>query len=78
MHKNVLKLPVSFAGSDPNQWWANFSLAKNLILQKTLSDIDKVLNFKDFSRPNRVTESKDFLTRLLKIQDLFKIVWAKG
>ena len=31
MQKNVLKLPVSFASSDPDQWWANFSLAKNLI-----------------------------------------------
>lgn len=31
MRKNVLKLPVSFASSDPDQWWANFSLAKNLI-----------------------------------------------
>lgn len=60
MRKNVLKLPVSFAGSHPDQWWANFSSAKNLILQKTLSGIDKVLNFKDFSRPSRVTESKDF------------------
>ena len=78
MQKNVLKLPVSFASSDPDKWWANFSSAKNLILQKTLSGIDKVLNFKDFSRSNRVTESKDFLTRLLKIQDLFKIVQATG
>ena len=78
MQKNVFKLPVSFASSDPDKWWANFSSAKNLILQKTLSGIDKVLNFKDFSRPNRVTESKDFLTRLLKIQDLFKIVQATG
>ena len=52
MQKNVLKLPVSFASSDPDKWWANFSSAKNLILQKTLSGIDKVLNFKDFSRPN--------------------------
>lgn len=32
MQKNFLKLPVSFASSDPDhEWWANFSLAKNLI-----------------------------------------------
>ena len=38
-----------------HQGLAKFSSAKinNLILQKKVSGIDKVLNFKDFLRPNK-------------------------
>ena len=47
MHKNVFTLPVSFTGSyaldEPNFPWQN-----NLILQKKLFGVDKVVNFKDF------------------------------
>ena len=43
---------MSFTGSytkgEPNFCWQN-----NLILQKMVSGIDKVVNFKDFSRPNK-------------------------
>ena len=52
MHRNVFTLPVSFTGSytedEPNFPWQN-----NLILQKMMSGIDKVVNFKDFLRPNK-------------------------
>ena len=49
------------------------SKKKQLILQKIVSGIDKVVNFKDFSRPNKeikyfsrtLTEFKDF-SRLYK------------
>ena len=51
MHKNVLTLPVSFTGyyteDEPN-----FSQQNNLIIQKKVSGVDKVVNFKDFSRPD--------------------------
>ena len=51
-----------------HQGWANFSVAKNLILQKIVSGVDKVVNFEDFSIPNKeinyfsrtLTEFKDF------------------
>ena len=33
--------------------WANFSLAKKLKIVKIVSSVDKVVNFKDFSRPNK-------------------------
>ena len=72
MHKNVFTLPVSFTGSysedEPNFPWKN-----NVILQKRVPGINKVVNFKEFSRPNKEikyfsrtkTEFKDFLRRLL-------------
>ena len=49
MHKNAFTLPVSFTGpytvDDPY-----FPHQNNLILQKKVSGVDKVVNFKDFSR----------------------------
>ena len=52
MHKNIFMLLMSFTGSytedEPNFPWQN-----NLILQKMVSGIDKVVNFKDFSRPSK-------------------------
>ena len=60
MHKNVFTLTVSFTGStsctedEPNFPWQN-----NLVLQKKVSGVDKVVNFKDFSRPDK--EIKYFL-----------------
>ena len=44
----------------------------NLILQKGVVGIDKVVNFKGFLRPNK--EFKDFSRRLLKFNDLYKII----
>ena len=32
-----------------HQGWANFSVAKNLILQKIVSGVDKVVNFEEFN-----------------------------
>ena len=52
MHKNVFTLPVSFTGSHTEDE-PNFPQRKKkkLILQKIVSGVDKVVNFKDFSRP---------------------------
>ena len=58
---------------------------KKLILQKIVSGIDKVVNFKDFSRPNKeikyfsrtLTNFKNLFTTTSKIQDLFKIVQVR-
>ena len=47
-HKNVFTIPVSFTGSYTEDE-LNFPRQNNLILQKKVSDIDKVVNFKDFS-----------------------------
>ena len=77
MHKNIFTLPVSFKGSYTDDE-PNFPRQKTLILQKKVSGVNKVVNFKDFSR-NQVL-FKD-LNRIQvafkttsKIQDLFKIV----
>ena len=59
MHKNVFTLPVSFTGSytenKPNFPWQN-----DLILHKKVSGVYKVVNFKDFSRPNKEIHVKFF------------------
>ena len=52
MHKNVFTLPMSFTGSYTEDE-PNFPRQNNLILQKMVSDVDKVVNFKEFSRPHR-------------------------
>ena len=52
MHKNVFKLLVSSTGSYTEDE-LNFPWQNNLILQKKVSGVDKVVNFKDFSRPNK-------------------------
>ena len=83
MHKNVFTLPVNFIGSytqdEPNLPWQN-----NLILQKKMSDVDKVVNFEDFLRPIKEVRQVLFkdLNRIQalfkttsKIQDLFKILF---
>ena len=54
----------------------------NLILQKRVVGVDKTVNFKDFSRPNKeikyfsrtLTEFKDFSRWLVKFNDLYKIL----
>ena len=51
-------LPVGFTGSC-TEGEPNFPGQNDLILQKKASGIDKVVNFKDFSRPNK--EIKYFL-----------------
>ena len=45
---------VSYTEDEPN-----FPRKNNLILQKKVSGVDKVVNFKDFSRPDK--EIKYFL-----------------
>ena len=46
MHKNVFSLPVSFTGSYSED-------EPNFPLQKRVPGINKVVNFKEFSRPNK-------------------------
>ena len=54
----------------------NFPRQNNLILQKKVSGIDKVLNFKDFLRPNK--QIKYFsIEDLKRIQGLFMTTWVK-
>ena len=50
MCKIAFMLPVSFTGSYTGDE-QNFPQQNNLILQKKVSGVDKVVNFKDFSRP---------------------------
>ena len=50
MYKNVFMLPVSFTSSY-NEDEPNFPQQNNLILQKKVTRVDKVVNVKDFSRP---------------------------
>ena len=52
MHKNVFTFLVSFTGSYTEDE-PNFPRQNNLILQKKVSGADKVVNFKNFSRPNK-------------------------
>ena len=83
MQKNVFTLPVNFIGSctqdEPNLPWQN-----NLIWQKKMSGVDKVVNFEDFLRPIKEVRQVLFkdLNRIQalfkktsKIQDLFKILF---
>ena len=70
MNKNVFTLPVNFEGSytqdEPNLPWQN-----NLISQKNVSGLDKVVNFKDFLRPFKEVRQVLFKD-LNRIQGLFK------
>ena len=67
MHKNVFTLSVSFTASYTKDE-PTFQRQKNVILQKIVSGVDKVVNFEDFSIPNKeinyfsrtLTECKDF------------------
>ena len=52
MPKNVLTTPVSCTGSYTEDE-PNFPWQKNRILQEKVSCLDKVVNFKDFSRPSQ-------------------------
>ena len=67
MHKNIFTLSVSFTASYTKDE-PTFQRQKNVILQKIVSGVDKVVNFEDFSIPNKeinyfsrtLTEFKDF------------------
>ena len=59
MCKNGFTLTVSFTGSYTEDE-PNFPLQNNLILQKKVSGADKMVNFKDFSRP---TEGIKYFSR---------------
>ena len=77
MQNNSFTLSLSFTGSyteeEPNFPWKN-----DLILQKKVSGVDKVVNFKGFSRPNKkikyFSRTETEFKTTSKIQDLFEIV----
>ena len=52
IHKNIFTLPRKFTGSYTEDE-PNFPRQNNLILLKMVSGVDKVVNFKDFSRSNK-------------------------
>ena len=78
--KIVFTFPVSCTSSYTDNE-PTFPQQKNLILQKIVSGVDKVMNFKDFLRPNReieyfsktLTEFKDFSRRLLKFKTFSRL-----
>ena len=70
MHKNAFMLPVSFTGSYTKDE-PKFPQRKKLILQKIVSGVDKVVNFKDFSRPYK--EIKYFSRWLLKFKTFSRL-----
>ena len=53
MHKNVFTLAESRFTGFYTEDEPNFPRQNNLILQKKVSCVDKVVNFKDFLRPNK-------------------------
>ena len=57
---------MSFTGSYTKDE-PNFCRQNNLILQKMVAGVDKVVNFKDSSRPNK--EIKYFSRTLTKFKD---------
>ena len=71
MHKSVFTLPKSFTGHYTKDQ-PNFTLQNNLTSQKLLWH-EQVVNFKDFSRPDK--EIKYFSRRLLKFKT-FKDLWT--
>ena len=66
MNKNVFILPVSFTGSYTKDE-PKFPRQNDVILQKMVTCLDKVVNFKDFSRPNK--EIKYFSRTKTKFND---------
>ena len=54
--KIFLRLPASSTGSYTEDE-PNFPRQTNLILQKKVSGVDKVVDFKDFSGPNKEIKS---------------------
>ena len=64
-------LSVSFMGSYTEDEDKFSSAKKKLILQKIGSGVDKVVNFKDFSRPYK--EIKSFSRRLLKFKTFSRL-----
>ena len=66
-YKNVFMLPVSFIGSytdnEPDFPWSEIIE----FCRKRVSGVDKVVNFKDFSRPNK--EIKHFSGTLTEFED---------
>ena len=69
IHKNIFTLPRKFTGSYTEDE-PNFPRQNNLILLKMVSGVDKVVNFKDFSRSNK--EIKYFSRRLPSNQPRFQ------
>ena len=61
---------MSFKGSYTKDE-PKFPQPKKLILQKIVSGVDKVVNFKDFSRPYK--EIKYFSRRLLKFKTFSRL-----
>ena len=57
--KKVLTLPVSFTGSYTEDE-PNFPQQNNLVLQKKVSGVDKVVYFKDFSKTQNRNQDKYF------------------
>ena len=59
----------------------NFPLGNNLVSQKVESGVNKGVNFKTFSRPNKeinyflmsLTEFNDFSRRLLKVKSFSRL-----
>ena len=78
--KNIFTLAMSFAGSYTEDE-QNFPRQNNLILQQMGSGVDKIVNFKDFSRPNKeikyfsrtLTEFKDFSRWLPKFKTFSRL-----
>ena len=68
MYKNVFMLPVSFTGSYTEDEPTYHQQKNDLNLQKIVSRVDNVVNFKDFNQIQR-----HFKTTT-KIQDLLKLV----
>ena len=68
MYKNVFMLPVSFTGSYTEDEPTYHQQKNDLNLQKIVSGVDNVVNFKDFN------QIQGHFKTTTKIQDLFKIV----
>ena len=68
MYKNVFMLPVSFTGSYTEDEPTYHQQKNDLNLQKIVSGVDKVVNFKDFD------QIQGHFKTTTKIHDLFKIV----
>lgn len=67
MYKNVFMLPVSFTGSYTEDKPTYHQQKNDLNLQKIVSGVDNVVNFKDFN------QIQGHFKTTTKIQDLLKI-----
>lgn len=75
MYKNVFMLPVSFTGSYTEVEPTYHQQKNDLNLQKIVSGVDNVVNFKDFNQIQAHFKTTTKIQDLLKIARTMETTW---